>query len=180
MAPTGSSIRSCSNAFREKYRMKLDKLPMTTALNGLMMATPPVQETKPERTPLRVMPTSGFPRRNQVKAMVHRAPLAPARIELTAIRAMLGLVAERVLPVLNPNQPNQRINTPRATKGILCPEMILTDPSRLRRSRRGPNTSTPASDTQPPTDCTTVEPEKSIIPLRPSQPPPQTPCPTTG
>ncbi len=102
---------------------------MIAALKGLMMATPPVQETRPERTPLRVRPTSGFPRKAQVKAMVQRAPLDPARMVLTAIKAMLGFVAESVFPVLNPNQPNQRIKTPRATSGMLCPGMTFTEPS---------------------------------------------------
>src|SRR3954468_1959737 len=48
------------------------------------------------------------------------------------------------------------------------------------RPRRGPSTMTPASAAHPPKLCTTVEPEKSRIPRRARNPPPQIQCPEIG
>ena len=42
---------------------------------------------------------------------------------LTAIRPMLPLVADRVEPALNPNQPNASSRVPNMTMGMWCPKM---------------------------------------------------------
>ena len=80
-------------------------------------------------------------------------------------------------PGLKPNQPNQRINTPRPAMGILCPGMARALPSAVYLPKRGPTTSAPARAIQPPTECTTVEPAKSIKPMFSSQPLPNSPAP---
>lgn len=95
--------------------------PIITALNGETTAQPAVTPTRPARAPLRVILVSGLPNKNHTVNIEETAPAAPERVVVTAISPMDESEPERVLPALNPNHPNQRINTPSATKGRLCP-----------------------------------------------------------
>jgi len=63
--------------------------------------------------------------------------------------------------VLNPNQPNARINVPMTVIGRLWPGMAPMVPSRRNFPARGPSTMAPASAVKPPVMCTTDEPAKS-------------------
>jgi hypothetical protein len=53
-----------------------------------------------------------------------RVPAAAARFVLTAILA-ISVFAAVVLPGLNPNQPNQRINTPSVADVNFMPNYII-------------------------------------------------------
>ena len=77
-----------------------------------------------------------------------------------------------VEPALKPNHPSQRMKTPSAASGRLWPGMARGVPSAAYLPARGPRTSAPAKAAQPPTECTTVEPAKSMKPIASSQPPP--------
>ena len=83
-------------------------------------------------------------------------------------------------PPLNPNHPNQRMNTPSVTTSTLEGGRARTEPSRRNLPSRGPATMMPASAAQPPVLCTMVEPAKSWNPISASQPPPQVQAPTMG
>ena len=137
--------------------------PMISAPSGVTVAQGEVMATRPASTPFRVMPTSGFPNLNQATTMAAMPPAQPARNVLTMMRAMVPLAAV-VEPALNPNQPRDRMKTPSAAIGRLWPGMARGLPSLPYLPMRGPTTIAPAKAAQPPTECTTVEPAKSMKP----------------
>ena len=157
------------------------------------MAQPAVMATRPAIAPLSANVGSGLPEMIQASTSEPRTPAAADRLVVTAMAAIDRSVPATVLPALNPNQPNQSRNTPSAASGRLWPWMALTitlplpplapEPLPWLRTylpSRAPSTMAPASPAQPPTECTTVEPAKSIMPRLDSHPPPQIQCPTTG
>ena len=83
-------------------------------------------------------------------------------------------------PPLKPNQPIQRMNTPRVTIGTFEGGVTLTLPSERNLLRLAPTMMMPASAAHPPVECTIVEPAKSWNPSSFSQPPPQVQAPTIG
>ena len=85
-----------------------------------------------------------------------------------------------VEPGLKPNQPSHRTKSPMTASDMLCPGMARGLPSLPYFPMRGPKIIAPASAAQPPTECTTVSPAKSIKPRSASQPPPHTQCPMMG
>src|SRR5258706_15853355 len=123
--------------------------------------------------------------------MAEQALAPPANKVLTAAitaRLRKAPVKPSDEPGLKPNQPKNRMIVPKIPIVILCPGMVLAEPSLLNLPMRGPSTIAPAKPTQPPIICTTPEPAKSTAPLpqptiRPrfcNQPPPQTQPPTSG
>src|SRR3979490_2925693 len=69
-------------------------------------------------------------------------------------------IADRVLPGLNPSQPNQRIRPPTAPRMMLC-GIGGPPPSRLNtRPSRGPSAIAPMSEMAPPIVWTTGDPEE--------------------
>ena len=75
-----------------------------------------------------------------------------------------------LLPPLNPNHPNQRIEAPKTTKGTLfgCnPGLALF-----------PTSNAAATAAAPALMCITVPPAKSNAPASPIHPPPHTQCAT--
>jgi hypothetical protein len=90
---------------------------MITALSGLTDAQELVIATRPARAAFKLMPASGLPNLIQDVNMARTAPVVATRWVLTKIMAM-SLLAAVVDPGLKPNQPNQRINTPRAASGM--------------------------------------------------------------
>ena len=82
------------------------------------LAHPAVMATRPASTPLRLMEMSGFLNRNQDVIMAAMAPAAAARLVVMAMKPIASPPAV-VLPGLNPNQPNHRMNTPSAASGML-------------------------------------------------------------
>src|SRR5260370_1249218 len=101
---------------------------------------------------------------------------------------MLGAVADRVLPVLKPNQPNASSNVPGLYIGTLCAGAGVGVPSGGYLPIRGPRNDAATRAVTPPTMWTTDEPAKSTWPWpRPkfspraaSQPWPHTQLPYTG
>ena len=59
-------------------------------------------------------------------------------------------MAERVLPGLNPNQPNQRMIVPNITMGMLWPRIAVGLPSFVNFPIRGPSKMVPASAAEAP------------------------------
>ena len=55
------------------------------------------------------------------KIAAETPPAAAARQVVTSVSDVNSGSAESTEPPLNPNHPSQRINTPAAAKGILCP-----------------------------------------------------------
>ena len=113
-------------------------------------------------------------------------PAAPS-IVTTATSARRPSVIPSVEPALKPNQPKNRMSTPRPTSGIECPGITRGLPSGPYLSLRGPSSSSAARAPVAPIRCTAVEPAKSCMPVgsRPvspfcSQPPPNTQCDPIG
>src|SRR6056297_513799 len=171
MAPTGSSTRMRSKKSTERTTRTPATAPIRIALEGDTLAQPAVIPTRPANAPFKLIPTSGFLNLIQEVAMANTAPVAAARLMVTKIMAM-EVSAVVVEPGLNPNHPSHRINTPRAANGMLWPRIGRIAPFFPYFPSLGPNTMAPASAAHPPTECTTVEPAKSINPRASSHPPP--------
>ena len=107
--------------------------------------------TSPAMTPFSAMLASGFLNIHQEVIIAAIAPAAAARLVVVAMWAM-SATAPMVLPGLKPNQPNQRINTPRVARGMLCPGMTFAVPSPLYLPILGPNITAPVSASQPPVE----------------------------
>ena len=78
-------------------------------------------------------------------------------------------------PPLNPNQPNQSINTPSVANGIeeaAKGAIAFTPPPEVNLPDLAPSTIAPARAAAPPAACTHVEPAKSEKPAADNQPPP--------
>jgi hypothetical protein len=87
---------------------------------------------------------------------------------LTAIFATSG-VAASVDPALKPIQPTSSSSAPADEMMTEWPGIGRTAPSGAKRPLRAPSTIRPASATQPPIECTTVDPAKSMKPSFASQ-----------
>ena len=89
-------------------------------------------------------------------------PVLAARVVFIATRPAPWLsMIDRVEQGLKPYQPNHRIRPPTTAIVRSC-GIMGPPPSRLNlRPSRGPRTIAPAIATQPPIECTTVEPAKS-------------------
>ena len=114
------------------------------------------------------MDTSVFPKFNLVTIAAAITPPAPAKNVLikivdTAI-ASLAVPIASCEPPLNPNQPNQRTNTPRVTSGIDEAANGFNGagaPDLVNLPNLGPIIIAPANAAAPPVECTNVEPAKS-------------------
>lgn len=93
-------------------------MPIRAAPTGDTASQPAVIPTRPAKAPLRVIETSGFVYRTQVMIIVAVAAQAAAKVVVTemleAASNVSSPVMDRVDPPLNPNQQNQRMNTPKA------------------------------------------------------------------
>src|SRR5699024_6822412 len=98
--------------------------------------------------------------------------------EASSISASVDIAT--VEPPLNPNQQNQRINTPSAMAAILCPGIALAFPFLSYFPIRGPSIAAPGHAMSSPTMCTQVDPAKSWKFNDESHPPPQIQCPEIG
>ena len=82
---------------------------------------------------------------------------APARLVLTSTwliaSTSAALPSASCEPPLKPNQPNQRMNTPRVTTGMFDGGVLVTEPSLRNLLCRGPTTSAPARAAAPPVPC---------------------------
>ena len=108
---------------------------------------------------------------------------AAARLVVTKILPALTIASPSILTVeapLNPNQQNQRINTPKAPTVRLCPGIAFDLPPFVYLPIRGPRMMAPIRAATPPTICTAQEPAKSWNPIWLINPPPQIQCPDTG
>ena len=139
--------------------------PIKNAPTGVTQSHPAVIATSPARAALKVMDTSGFPYRSQVKIIAAQVATAAAILVLNMTRDASSISASVLMatvePPLNPNQQNQRMNTPRAQAVMLCPGIARAFPSFPYFPMRGPKRAAPRQATRPPTMCTQVEPAKS-------------------
>ena len=143
---------------------------------GDTVSHPAVIATRPARDPLRDMETSGFLYLTHVMIRTVTVATAAARFVVTKILPALTIASPSILTVeapLNPNQQNQRINTPSAPMVRLCPGIALDLPSLEYLPIRGPRTMAPIRAATPPTICTAQEPAKSWNPIWLINPPPQ-------
>src|SRR5579859_7136760 len=118
--------------------------------------------TRPARKPLTVIPQSHTLFRGYSQIIAVRPPAQAASVVFAATRPQpAASIADRVLPGLNPYQPNQRMTPPTAAIVMLW-YGIGPPPSRLNlRPMRGPSTIAPAREMNPPIVWTTVDPAKS-------------------
>ena len=65
-------------------------------------------------------------------------PAAAAKLVVTKTKEVVAGSAESTEPPLKPNQPNQRISTPPAASGMLCPNIGFDVPSALNFPIRAP------------------------------------------
>ena len=80
---------------------------------------------------------------------------AAARLVVTKILPALTIASPSILTVeapLNPNQQNQRINTPKAPTVRLCPGIAFDLPSLPYLPIRGPRMAAPTKAIHPPTE----------------------------
>lgn len=126
-----------------------------------MVAQPAVMPTSPASAPLLDMATSGLPVLSQTTAPAVSVLAAAATIVLRATTITTPSAASSE-PALNPNHPNQRMNTPRTAIGMEWPGIGRGAPSGPYFPSRGPRNIAPMSAAQPPVECTTVEPAKSL------------------
>src|SRR5437762_14067948 len=90
-----------------------------------------VMATRPANSPLPAMEASGFPYRIHMHKMAPNDPVQPASIVFTAIDATRSAPlpeAARVLPGLNPNQPNASMKQPDNTTTMSCTGSSLASP----------------------------------------------------
>src|SRR5579884_3959830 len=120
--------------------------------------------TRPARMPLHRKLGSGFLYFSHMMHMAVTAPAAEDSAVFTAMRAMFGSVADRVLPALKPNQPRARKSVPVMYIGTLCAGSGVGWPPGRYLPMRGPSRYAPTSDVPPPTMWTTEEPAKSTWP----------------
>ena len=137
--------------------------------------------TRPARQPLTVMPRSGLPIAiHEVTVEVSTAAMAEVFVVIRIYMTSDGFSKLTVEPGLKPNQPSHRTNRPMTASDMLWPGIALGLPSLPYFPMRGPRIHAPARAAQPPTECTTVSPAKSMKPRLASQPPPHTQWPTIG
>src|SRR3954453_17801569 len=105
---------------------------------------------------------SHFLVRKYIRRIAARPPVHAARVVLVATRPTPALsMRDSVEHGLKPYQPNHRIKPPMTAMVRWCGGMG-PPPSRLNlRPSLGPSMIAPAIATQPPIECTTVEPAKS-------------------
>src|SRR5690606_11182968 len=166
-APTGSSIFILlSMKPMERTTMIPQIRPMAKAPQVFTAPHPAVIPTRPAEAPFKLMEISAFPYLNQEKKSAPMAPQAPARLVLmiTLPTAMVSSPPQANWePPLKPNQPIQRISTPRAPKAILCPGITWGFPSTYFPIR-GPTKKAATRAAVPPTAWTTEDPAKSTKP----------------
>ena len=165
-APTTSSTLNFSSNMVAVKKTIPATLPTTIDAKGVMMLQEAVMPTNPARAPLINNSTLGRPKIRQDRNIATRLPKAPDRIVLSMIVGILSVTA-RALPPLKPNQPTHKRKHPKVAKGKLCPWMGMF---LSKRPILGPIIRTAAKATQPPVECTTVDPAKSINPWLASQP----------
>src|SRR5258708_1892643 len=129
IAPTGSSIlRTFSMNRTLQITRTPARAPIITAPSGSTKAQGAVIATAPASRPWTpvVGGASQKPAKLNHTALLARA--AVARRVRVATEPIRRSVAARLLPGLNPNQPNARISVPSATIGTLWAGIALAEP----------------------------------------------------
>ena len=157
--------------------------PITIAPKASVTSQGAVIATKPAKDAFKHMDTSGLPYLIQVKIIHVTVATAGAIVVVTKMEPSCSTVVAAA--PLNPYQPSQRMNTPSAPIGRLCPGkaltlVILPSLSFVNLPIRGPNILAPTSAEMPPTIWIAQEPAKSWKPSWESQPPPQIQCASMG
>ena len=122
----------------------------------------------PATMPVTAPRALGFPYRAH-SIIIHVNAPAAAEIWVTVSAMAASPLAARALPPLKPNQPTHSIAAPAMVSVMLCGGCVWSG-----KPRRGPSTMAATTAAVPAVMCTTVPPAKSIKPMPPSQPPPQT------
>src|SRR3989304_4167880 len=106
--------------------------PIIAAPSGETAAQPAVIATSPASAPFKDNPKLGLLNLAQATNMAPTAPAAAARLVVTKTcaiaRALPVPEAANCEPGLNPNQPNQRINTPNVPSVRLWPGIAFGFP----------------------------------------------------
>ena len=183
-APTGSSTwitlsqNQTPNTTRSPATAPIIMEPKaSTESQGAVIATSPARDA------FKHIDTSGFLYFTQVKTIHTTVATAGAIVVVTNTEPSCS--TEVAAAPLKPYQPSQRMNTPRAPIGRLCPGKALTDVifpllSLPNFPIRGPRKAAPIRAQSPPTICMQFEPAKSWKPKSASQPPPQVQCASIG
>ena len=79
-------------------------------------------------------------------------PAATAKQVVTSVKDVNAGSADKTEPPLNPNHPNQRINTHAAANGKLCTGIAKGFPSLSKRPIRAPNQKIATKAAHPPTE----------------------------
>jgi len=184
MAPTTSSILSLSRSGTVKTTITPPTAPIQSAPKSEGARGSAVIDTRPASAPFSTIVRSGFLymiwlRISAVTAPAAAAILVLAKMRLTSLTSPTVPIAS-CEPPLKPNQPSHRMKVPKVARARFEPGIGCTRPSLPNLPRRGPSTMAPAKAAQPPTECTTVEPAKSLKPISDSQPPPHCQEPEIG
>ena len=131
--------------------------------------------TRPAIAPLPIMPTSSVLSTSWVSSSAPMTPPAAPRFVTATTSAKRPSAVPSVEPPLKPNQPSQRISTPRPNSGMLWPGIARGLPSGPYLPLRGPRKISAASAAVAPVRCTTEEPAKSCTPepISANRPPPK-------
>ena len=164
-APTGSStLSTLSINSIPNTTTKPEMIPMIAADVGETVSQPAVIATRPARDPFSDIETSGFLYLTHVMIRTVTVATAAARLVVTKILPAVTIASPSMLTVdapLNPNQQNQRMNTPKAPMVRLCPGIAFDLPLLEYFPIRGPRMMAPIKAATPPTICTAQEPAKS-------------------
>ena len=95
-------------------------MPRIIATHGSTKAQGAVIATRPAKHPLRIIEKSGFLSSSQAVISALIEPVAAATLVFTSTWAMAEPSPTAIVePGLNPNQPSQRMSTPRAAEVML-------------------------------------------------------------
>eukprot|EP00438_Fugacium_kawagutii_P011151 Skav200232 [mRNA] locus=scaffold2352:282993:283675:- [translate_table: standard] len=136
---------------------------------GVTKPAPGVMATKPATAPTDAPTLDALPLKTRsITSQVSMEEAAATKVVATA-RAATPSVVDKAEPPLNPNQPNQRRQPPKITKGALA------GPKSFSTCLRGPRIAPATRPDTPELMWTTVPPAKSrASSLVAIQPPPQT------
>ncbi len=126
--------------------------------------------TRPTTIAVAAPTAVGLPCLNASRNVHTTSVAAGASIVVTNASPAMPL-ADRALPALKPNQPNQSRPAPSSVNGTLCGSSEVDG-----YSVRFPTTIAATSAATAAFTCTTVPPAKSSAPMSASQPPPHTQC----
>src|SRR5690606_12601541 len=134
--------------------------PMTKAAHASTAPHGAVIETRPANTPLPIMARSGLPALSEIVTVQNRPPAIDASKVFTPT-VITYSSASSSEPGLNPNQPTQRMNTPRIANGMVWAGIARGLAFASYLPMRGPRKIAPIRAAMPPVMWTMPDPAKS-------------------